>query len=88
MYDCVLRLACRSVHLSVYLIGLPVLCGQNVYVSACVRVRVRVRACVFVCVCVCVRVCVGVGVGVGEGMRARACACTRARVCGIRSAGP
>ena len=34
MYDCVLRLACRSVHLSVYLIGLPVLCGQKVRTSA------------------------------------------------------
>ena len=34
MYDCVLRLACRSVHLSVYLIGLPVLCGQKVTTSA------------------------------------------------------
>ena len=30
MYDCVLRLACRSVHLSVYLIGLPDLCGRKV----------------------------------------------------------
>ena len=34
MYDCVLRLACRSVHLSVYLIGLPDLCGQKVRTSA------------------------------------------------------
>ena len=34
MYDCVLRLACRSVHLSVYLIGLPALCGQKVRTSA------------------------------------------------------
>ena len=34
MYDCLLRLACRSVHLSVYLIGPPVLCGQKVRTSA------------------------------------------------------
>ena len=34
MYDCLLRLACRSVHLSVYLTGLPVPCGQKVRTSA------------------------------------------------------
>ena len=34
MFDCLLRLAYRSVHLSVYLIGLPVLCGQKVRTSA------------------------------------------------------
>ena len=34
MFDCLLRLAYRSVHLSVYLIGLPVLCG--VCVCVCV----------------------------------------------------
>ena len=34
MFDCLLRLAYQSVHLSVYLIGLPVLCGQKVRTSA------------------------------------------------------
>ena len=33
MFDCLLRLAYRSVHLSVYLIGLPALCGQKVRTS-------------------------------------------------------
>ena len=33
MFDCLLRKVCRSVHLSVYRIGLPVLCGQKVRTS-------------------------------------------------------
>ena len=33
MFDCLLRLAYRSVHLSVHLIGLPVLCSQKVRTS-------------------------------------------------------
>ena len=33
MFDCLLRKVYRSVHLSVYLIGLPVLCGQKVITS-------------------------------------------------------
>ena len=49
MFDCLLRLAYRSVHLSVYLIGLPVLCGQKVSMTRCVCVCVCARACVRAC---------------------------------------
>ena len=64
MYDCVLRLARRSVHLSVYLIGLPDLCGQKVRTSApsylcdfrgsSPVLCTKQKSCVCVCVCVCV----------------------------------
>ena len=66
MFDCLLRLAYRSVHLSVYLIGLPVLCGQKVRTSEptylcyfrrsspvlCTKQKSADMLCVCVCVCV------------------------------------
>ena len=65
MFDCLLRLAYRSVHLSVYLIGLPVLCGQKVRTSEptylCYFRRSSPVLCTkqkCVCVCVCVYLCV------------------------------
>ena len=82
MFDCLLRLAYRSVHLSVYLIGLPVLCGQKV------RTSEPTYLCYFrVCVCVCVcararrRTILKREARMGPGPPAVACVCARARAC-------